>query len=57
MDGNGVAQTRSVFLQGLHSPFGMALVGKELYVANADALLRFPYEEGTDGHHGTGHQR
>ncbi|SDA50216.1 MULTISPECIES: sorbosone dehydrogenase family protein [unclassified Janthinobacterium] len=46
MDGNGVAQTRSVFLQGLHSPFGMALVGKELYVANADALLRFPYEEG-----------
>ena len=46
MDGNGVAQSRSVFLQGLHSPFGMALVGKELYVANADALLRFPYEEG-----------
>jgi len=46
VDANGVAQTRSVFLQGLHSPFGMALVGKELYIANADALLRFPYEEG-----------
>ncbi len=46
IDSNGVAQTRSVFLQGLNSPFGMALVGKDLYVANADALLRFPYEEG-----------
>ncbi|MDO8035503.1 sorbosone dehydrogenase family protein [Janthinobacterium sp. SUN128] len=45
-DGNGVAQTRSVFLQGLHSPFGMALVGDDLYVANADALMRFPYKEG-----------
>ncbi|KAB0327098.1 sorbosone dehydrogenase family protein [Janthinobacterium sp. PLB04] len=45
-DGNGVAQTRSVFLQGLHSPFGMALVGNDLYVANADALMRFPYKEG-----------
>ena len=46
IDGNGVAQTRSVFLQGLHSPFGMALVGNDLYVANADALLRFPYATG-----------
>ena len=46
MDSNGVAQTRSVFLQGLNSPFGMALVGNELYIANADALMRFPYETG-----------
>ena len=45
-DGDGVVETRSVFLQGLHSPFGMALVGSDFYVANADALLRFPYEEG-----------
>jgi glucose/arabinose dehydrogenase len=45
-DGDGVVETRSVFLEGLHSPFGMALVGNELYVANTDALLRFPYEEG-----------
>ncbi len=45
-DGDGVAETRSVFLQGLHSPFGMALVGNELYVANSDALVRFPYREG-----------
>ncbi|NBV15252.1 sorbosone dehydrogenase family protein [Janthinobacterium sp.] len=46
MDSKGMAQTRSVFLQGLNSPFGMALVGKDLYIANADALVRFPYEEG-----------
>ncbi|HEU4708228.1 MAG TPA: sorbosone dehydrogenase family protein [Methylophilaceae bacterium] len=45
-DGDGVAETRNTFLQGLHSPFGMALVGKDLYVANTDAIMRFPYEEG-----------
>lgn len=43
---NGEAASRSVFIEGLFSPFGMALVGNELYVANADAVLRFPYEEG-----------
>jgi glucose/arabinose dehydrogenase len=43
--GTGVA-TKSIFLEGLNSPFGMALVGNELYVANTDAILRFPYEEG-----------
>ena len=42
-DGDGVAETRSAFLQGLHSPFGMALVGKNLYVANTDAVIRFAY--------------
>jgi glucose/arabinose dehydrogenase len=45
-DGDGVVDTRSAFIEGLHSPFGMALVGNDLYVANTDALLRFPYEEG-----------
>ena len=45
-DGDGVAETRSVFLDGLTSPFGMALVGANLYVANADAIVRFPYETG-----------
>ena len=45
-NGAGVAETRSVFLQGLNSPFGIALVGNNLYVANADAVLRFPYETG-----------
>jgi glucose/arabinose dehydrogenase len=46
-DGDGVAETRTVLLDSLYSPFGMALVGDTLYVANADALLRFPYAAGT----------
>lgn len=45
-DGDGVAETKTEFLKGLHSPFGMALVGDGLYVANTDALLRFPYRRG-----------
>ena len=45
-DGDGVAETREVLLEGLHSPFGMALVGTTLYVANADALVRVPYQRG-----------
>jgi glucose/arabinose dehydrogenase len=45
-DGDGVADLRSVLLEGLHSPFGMALVGNDLYVANSDAVLRFPYNTG-----------
>jgi glucose/arabinose dehydrogenase len=45
-DGDGVAETRRVFLDHLHSPFGMALVGDALYVADTDALLRFPYRAG-----------
>jgi glucose/arabinose dehydrogenase len=46
VDGKGAAAYRAVFLEGLSSPFGMALVGDALYVANTDAVLRFPYEEG-----------
>ena len=45
-DGDGVAETRSVFLDSLTSPFGMALVGNALYVANTDAVVRFPYADG-----------
>jgi glucose/arabinose dehydrogenase len=45
-DGDGVADLRTVLLEGLHSPFGMALVGNALYVANTDAVLRFPYHDG-----------
>ena len=43
---DGMAQIRSEFLEGLNSPFGMALVGEHFYVANTDAVLRFPYVEG-----------
>lgn len=45
-DGDGAVETRSVFLSGLNSPFGMALVGNDLYIANTDAILRFPYQDG-----------
>ena len=45
-DGDGVAEIKTVFAEKLNSPFGMALVGNQFYVATADAILRFPYEEG-----------
>ncbi|HYI11431.1 MAG TPA: sorbosone dehydrogenase family protein, partial [Thermoanaerobaculia bacterium] len=45
-DGDGVAETRTAFLENLFSPFGMALVGDTFYVANADALVHFPYRTG-----------
>jgi glucose/arabinose dehydrogenase len=44
--GDGVADLRTVLLEGLNSPFGMALVGQQLFVANTDAVLRFPYSVG-----------
>lgn len=44
-DGDGVAETRLPYItQGLHSPFGMALIGNTLYVANANALVAYPYD-------------
>jgi glucose/arabinose dehydrogenase len=45
-DGDGVAETRSVFIEGLHSPFGMVLAGEDFYVADSDAIMKFPYHEG-----------
>jgi len=45
-DGDGVAEFRSAFIEGLNSPFGMALVGNVFYVANTDAVVSFPYTEG-----------
>ena len=45
-DGDGVAETRSILVEGLNSPFGMVLVGEHLYVANTDAVVRFPYRAG-----------
>ncbi len=45
-DGDGVAETRSVFISGLHLPFGMVLVGEDFYVANSDAIMKFPYHTG-----------
>src|SRR6185312_13345881 len=45
-DGDGIAETRTIFLEGLNSPFGMALVGDDFYVANSDAIMKFPYQAG-----------
>ena len=45
-DGDGVAELKTPFLENLTSPFGMALVGATLYVANADAVVAFPYQAG-----------
>ena len=43
---DGSAEEKSVFLENLHSPFGMALAGNDLYVADTDKLLKFPYQSG-----------
>lgn len=45
-DQDGVAEERHVFIEGLHSPFGMARLGSTLYIANADALVSVPYADG-----------
>jgi glucose/arabinose dehydrogenase len=45
-DGDGKAEVKTAYITGLNSPYGIALVGKTLYVANTDALLAFPYVEG-----------
>ena len=45
-DGDGVAETRHVYIDGLNQPFGMAVVGDAFYVGNTDALVAFPFEPG-----------
>ncbi len=45
-DGDGTAELRTTFLQGLNSPIGMVLIGNYFYVANSDAIVRFPYVAG-----------
>ncbi|MFL5332900.1 MAG: PQQ-dependent sugar dehydrogenase [Geminicoccaceae bacterium] len=47
-DGDGVAETREVFLAGLNQPFGMALLGDTFYVGNTDGVVAFPYMAGAD---------
>ena len=45
-DGDGVAELHTTFVSGLTSPFGMALVGNTLYIANVDAIVTVPYSAG-----------
>jgi len=47
-DGDGVAEVRGAFMEGLSQPFGMALVGDTFYVGNTDGVVAFPYVAGTD---------
>ena len=53
-DRDGRPETRTVFVEGLNSPFGMALVGNDFYVANSDAVVVFPYEPGATKLQGRG---
>jgi glucose/arabinose dehydrogenase len=53
-DGDGVAEMKTVFAQGLKSPFGMTLVGDTLYVANHDGVVSFPYSPGQTSAQGSG---
>lgn len=55
-DGDGVAEERHVFKEGLNQPFGMALVGSTFYVGNTDALLAFDYQDGATRLEGSGRQ-
>ena len=53
-DGDGVAEMRTIFRDALNSPFGMALVGTDLYVANTDSVMRFKYTPGATRIEGPG---
>lgn len=45
-DGDGIAETKTVFLSGLNQPFGMLIIGSVFYVANTDGVWQYPYKEG-----------
>src|ERR1700682_3402397 len=47
-DGDGIAEQRGTFMEGLNQPFGMALVGDTFYVGNTDGVVAFPYAAGAD---------
>jgi glucose/arabinose dehydrogenase len=53
-DGDGVAEQRKIFMEGLNQPFGMALVGDTFYVGNTDGVVAFPYAAGADRIDATG---
>lgn len=53
-DGDGIAETREVFVENQNQPFGMALVGSKFYLGNTDGIVRFDYEDGAVSLSGTG---
>jgi glucose/arabinose dehydrogenase len=48
LDGDGIAEKRGAFMEGLRQPFGMALVGDTFYVGNTNGVVAFPYVAGAD---------
>ena len=46
VSGDAAPKAQGVFLDHLHSPFGVALVGEDLYVANTDGIVKYPYKDG-----------
>jgi len=55
-DGDGIAETRHVLLDGLNHPFGMAMLDGTLYVGNTDGLVAFPYSDGDTRIEAPGHR-
>ncbi len=55
-DGDGRAETRETFLDGLNQPFGTLALGSSFYVANTDALVRYPYDSAAAKVTGPGRQ-
>ena len=53
-DGDGVAETRHVFVEGQNQPFGMALVGERFYLGNTDGIVAFDYQDGATSLNGPG---
>src|ERR1700676_2089742 len=47
-DGDGIAERREIFMEGLNQPFGMGLRGETFYVGNTDGVMAFPYAAGAD---------
>jgi glucose/arabinose dehydrogenase len=47
-NGDGVAETQTIFMEGLNQPFGMALLGDTFYVGNTDGIFAFPYTAGAE---------
>lgn len=45
-NGDGVYEGRAIFAENLNAPYGLALAGNRLYVANQDSLVRFEYQTG-----------
>jgi glucose/arabinose dehydrogenase len=48
MDGDGIAERREIFMEGLNQPFGMTLLGETFYVGNTDGVMAFPYVADAD---------